>query len=256
LEREVISGSTIVDALRGLGVRDGDLLLTHSSYKAFGEDVDGGPAGVARELSQVGGTTGGSVVPVFNFGKMPFDPVTSASLTGAISEAFRHLPGVKRSLNPTHSFAAIGPAADELVAGHESAHPFGRGSPIWKLYERNAWILLLGVDHRANSTVHVAEELVGVPQVNRLRVARMDGRPDWFVRRPGCSEGYNKVQPGLMERGAVKEATVGKAKLMLMRSRDIVEVASKILRDDSAALLCDNPDCVRCEEGRYLIQHM
>jgi aminoglycoside 3-N-acetyltransferase len=246
----MIPTGEIIEALRGVGIRGGDSLLAHSSYNAFGEPIDGGPEGVARALVEVVSAGGMAVVPVFNFGKMPFDVEKSASLTGAISEAFRHLPAAKRSLSPTHSFAAIGEGAEELLAGHESVHPFGRGSPLWKLYERNAWVLLLGVDHRANSTIHLAEDVVGVPQVNRLRIARVEGRADWFVRRPGCSEGFNKIASRLGGR----DVFVGKAKLMLMQARDVVEAASAMLREDPAALFCDQAGCARCEEGRFLIR--
>ena len=45
----------LVEGFRELGVKEGDTLLVHSSYKSLGE-VDGGPATVVRALEAVLGT--------------------------------------------------------------------------------------------------------------------------------------------------------------------------------------------------------
>ena len=70
--------------------------------------------------------------------KPTFDPDLSQSEAGAFSEFFRKQPGVLRSHNPTHSVAALGPAAPLITGGHRAAAgrpspwgdgAFGHGSP-------------------------------------------------------------------------------------------------------------------------------
>ena len=62
--------------------------------------------------------------------KYIFNPNTTPSTVGKITEVFRTLPDVKRSLHPTHSVAALGPLAEELTNTHlDDGTNFGRSSP-------------------------------------------------------------------------------------------------------------------------------
>ncbi|HWB55123.1 MAG TPA: AAC(3) family N-acetyltransferase, partial [Tepidisphaeraceae bacterium] len=136
-----IKKSDLLSTLRDLGIAPGDLLLTHSSYKSLA-GAAGSPEDVARTLVDVVGPGGSSFVPTFNYGELPWDIATTRSLAGIISDTFRKLPGAIRSNHPTHPLAGIGPDAAEILADHRIVHPFGPASPVWRLWERNAWILL------------------------------------------------------------------------------------------------------------------
>jgi aminoglycoside 3-N-acetyltransferase len=251
-----VSRSDIVSAIRTLGVGVGDELLVHSSLSSFGR-VHGGAATVVQALLDTVAPGGTVCVPTFNYGQLPYDRTTTPSLTGAITESFRRLSGAVRSGHPTHPLAALGPQAQSLLEGHERTTPFGPGSPLWRLWERDAWVLLIGCDHRANSMIHVAEEFARVPYLDRTRVTKVlqpDGRcVDIIVRRPGDSMGFNKVDAPLRARGAIRDAVVGNANLMLMRAGDVVTTASEMLKRDPDALLCDDPGCERCAQARVMI---
>ena len=252
-----VTRNQIVDTIRALGVRERDMLLAHSSMKSFGERVEGGAEAVAHALIDPVGAGGSAFVPVFNYEHGPFEVYQAPALTGAVTEAFRKLPGAIRSMHPTHSVAGIGPAAREVLEGHDRVQPFGRGSPLWRLWERNAWVLLVGVDHRASSMIHVAEELVGVPYLDRARAAKVVtelGIMERMVRRPGCDFAFNRIDPILRKRGRIHEAQVAASRFMLMRSADIVEAAAELLRADPAALLCDLPDDGVCDQARRMIE--
>ena len=246
----------IVIGLQSLGVRPGELLLAHTSLRSFGQ-VAGGAETVARALVESVSPGGSTFVPTFTFGQLPWDAATTRSLTGAVTEAFRQLPGVTRSAHPTHALAGVGPAAAQILAGHDRVHPFSLGSPLSRLWERNAWVLLVGCGHESNSMVHVAEELAGVPQLTRTRTVRaieQDGRTrELVVRRPGCSNGFNAIDAPLQQRGAIREAQIGAARAILMRAADVVEVSAKLLRRDPAALLCPRGNCQVCDEARAMI---
>ena len=81
--------------LRRLGIRPGDVLIVHSSMKSIGR-VQGGPETVVAALQQAVGPRGTIVMPAFafHFEKVywpvePYDPNTTPSKVGLISETFR-----------------------------------------------------------------------------------------------------------------------------------------------------------------------
>ncbi len=247
-----ITTDQIVEGIRALGVRPGDLLLAHTSLKSFGE-VEGGAAGVADALVQSVLPGGTVFVPTFNFSQVPWDRNATPSLTGAITEAFRKRPDALRSDHPTHAVAGIGPLAGEILADHDKHHPFGEESPLWRLWKRNAWVLLIGCRHNSSSMIHVAEEVVGVPYLNRTRTQKVitpHGTKEVTLRRPNCSKSFNRVDAPLRGSSKIIDGTIGPSKVMLMRSQDIVTVASEMLRRDPMALLCDAGTCEVCDEAR------
>src|SRR5687767_7285300 len=108
-----VTKQDIIDGIRSLGVQPGDLMLVHSSLSSFGR-VDGGAKAVVEALVDMVAPGGTVILPTFNYGSLPYDPATTQSLTGAISDAFWRLPGAVRSRHPTHAFAAMGPLAEEM----------------------------------------------------------------------------------------------------------------------------------------------
>ena len=244
----------ILATLRDLGIAPGDSLLTHSSYKSIG-GVAGGPETVARALIDIVGSEGGSFVPTFNYGELPWQIDQTPALTGIIPETFRKVPGVLRSNHPTHSVAGIGPAAVAILADHEKVDPFSPNSPIFRLWQSNAWVLLMGVDHTANSTIHVAEELLQLPYIRRTRTTKVltgQGEKTITLRRPPCSNGFNVVDVPLRHRNQIREGKLGNARLLLMRSRDLVAETLDLLHENPAALLCPS-GCDFCEESRAML---
>lgn len=238
-----------------MGVRPGDLLLAHSSLRSFGQ-MEGGAEAAALALVDTVGEAGTAFVPTFYWGNEPFDPATTPSEVGAITNAFRLLPGARRSLCPTHSVTGIGPAAQEILEGHDRAHPFGPGSPLWRLQERNCWVLLIGCGHHSSSMIHVAEEQEGVGYLDRNRtalVASPDGAREVTLRKPGCSRAFGVVDSPMRMAGLIIESYAGASRFLLMRSRDLTQTARAILREDASALLCDLDGCEACAEAREML---
>ena len=106
----------ITTGLRELGVKPGGILMVHSSLSALGY-VPGGTRTVVESLRHALEPNGTLVMPTHSWEVMEkkgcriFDARSTPSCVGAITEAFRAMPSVKRSLHPTHSVAAIGPLA-------------------------------------------------------------------------------------------------------------------------------------------------
>src|SRR5215831_12542887 len=119
-----LAGGNVTD-LEALGVRPGGSLMVHSSLSSLGY-VPGGVTAVIEALQRAIGPRGTLAMPAHSWeragkGDFTFDVRKTPSCVGAISESFRKIPGVVRSLHPTHSVAALGPRAGFLTEGHENA---------------------------------------------------------------------------------------------------------------------------------------
>jgi aminoglycoside 3-N-acetyltransferase len=158
---EYVTRADLSRAFTGLGLKTGDVVMVHSSLSSFGR-VEGGADAVIDALLETVGAEGTIVMPTFSVNRrklddfteeiLPFDPAETPVWTGAVAEQFRQRPGVIRSTHPTHSLAALGPRAKEMVASLENLVNF------------NGYVLLLGVGLEANSTMHIAEAIANPPQ--------------------------------------------------------------------------------------------
>lgn len=152
--------------LCAIGIRRGDSVLIHSSYKSMG-GLDGGIQTLVDALLSVIGDNGTLIVPTLTYSyvtpeKPVFDFTKTPSCVGAISEYVRCMNGAERSVHPTHSCAAIGYNASFYVKGHEiDRTPVGNNSPFYKLRQLGGKVLMLGCDINHNTSVHGIEELFG-----------------------------------------------------------------------------------------------
>ncbi len=74
-----------------------------------------------------------------------FDVRRTPSYTGILTEFARRQRGAVRSLHPTKSVCAIGPASKEITATHHlSPYPYDTCSPYYKMIERGGKIIGLG----------------------------------------------------------------------------------------------------------------
>jgi aminoglycoside 3-N-acetyltransferase len=90
-----------------------------------------------------------------------FDEAATASHVGVLAECFRLNYATHRSLHPTHSVAAFGPAARQLTATHHlDDTPCALTSPYGKARDMDAHILLLGIGFERCTAIHHAAEVV------------------------------------------------------------------------------------------------
>lgn len=177
---EPVTVQSLVADLRELGIEGGETLLVHSSLSKLGW-VSGGAPAVVDALMEAVTESGTLVLPTHTYQYSdptswsnppvpeswvetihesipPFrSAVTPARAMGAIAECFRSYPGVVRSRHPELSFAAWGADAEAAVADHSFDHGLGEESPLARIYERDGNVLLLGVDHMVNTSIHLAE---------------------------------------------------------------------------------------------------
>ena len=226
-----------------IGLRSGDAVVAHASLRAVGLDADA----VIDALLDAVGSDGLVVMPTFTYVNETYDSDLPGR-TGALAEAFRRRPDVRRSSHPTYSVAAVGAGAAELLAGHEAAGATGVDSPLGRLAAGGGHVLLLGVGHTANTTVHVGEFRADAPYLD------IPFDPGWPAhgadRFPGCSRGFGAIERPLRERGAIRDGKVGSAVAQLVPGAAVIEATVELLRADPAALLCTDPGCYRCSRAR------
>jgi aminoglycoside 3-N-acetyltransferase len=259
----VIDRASIGADLTYLGLRAGDAVVVHSSLRSLGQ-VDGGSAAVVDALLDVLSPDGLLVGPTFTYGSIRFDPTATPGLTGLIAETIRSWPGAARSWHPTHSIAAVGKGAAELLAGHERVGGLSLDSPLDRLAMRGGYVLLLGVGHAANSTVHLGEAHAGMPYLGvpfrpdsptSAIIVMDDGELTVMPTEiPGCSKAFGSIERPLRERAAVRDGLVGKALAQLMTGRDVIDATCALLSGEPTALLCTDPRCYRCTQSRQTLR--
>jgi aminoglycoside 3-N-acetyltransferase len=181
--------------------------------------------------------------------------------TGIIPETFRQMEGVLRSLHPTHSVAAWGKDAQKYIAGHEKHEALGEGTPFYRFARTGGKILMIGCDLEACTLVHEAEWEAQVPYLD----IKYD--PEWgreafyyddkgeiikvyYKNIPGCSHGFVKCQPELIDAGCLIKISLNKEISYLANSGCLMNYLLNGLSEDPYLLLnSDSADCYQCTKA-------
>ena len=241
---------------KALGIEKGMVLLVHSSLSVMGW-VCGGAVAVIIALQEVLGKTGTLVMPTHSTDlsdpsqwknppvpeswwqcireTMPaYDPdLTPTRSMGKIAETFRKQRGVLRSAHPQSSFCARGPQASYITDNHALAFGFGEHSPLARIYDLRGSVLLLGVGHSSNTSIHLAEYRSDFPTkriVQEGAPVSQAGSRTWttFEDIDVDASDFDRIGEDFLrsdEGKMVQHGKVGKANCQLMPQRAVVDFA-------------------------------
>lgn len=258
----ILSFRDLLTSFRNLGLGQSPV-IAHASLSALGEVRGGADTLVGALVAAFSGV----VMPTFTYNTMVTPKVGPADngityglgteanqmaeffypdmpadrLMGIIPETLRQHPEARRSRHPIYSFTGV--HTDFAILAQSLDNPFG---PIEALTEAGGYVLLLGVDHTANTSIHYGEQVAGRHQFIRWALT-----PQGIIecpRWPGCSYGFNKISPWI--EGITLTSQIGQATVQAIPLQELVETVGRILADDPLALLCDDPGCERCRDVR------
>ncbi|HSQ40259.1 MAG TPA: AAC(3) family N-acetyltransferase [Anaerolineales bacterium] len=248
----------------------GQAVIAHGSFKSLGE-VQGGPKAVIDSLVNACGSL---VMPTFTYGTMvtplvgppnnaldygaeetnrkhasagtldavPFRrDMPADEEMGILAETLRRHAAAKRSLHPILSFAGVN--ADFALERQTLYDPL---APIGALAEKNGWVVLIGVDHSVNTSIHYAEKLAGRKQFIRWALARR--RILQCPGFPGDSAGFNEIAQHLVN--DVETVAIGEARVQAVQLNNLFDRVKLLIKTNPQALLCLRRDCARCNAVR------
>ena len=234
----------LIEDLKKLRINPKGTLMVHSSYKAIGE-VEGRADTVLDALMEYM-EDGLLTLPTHTWRDInPSNPVFNVLVTpshvGILTELFRKREGVLRSAHPTHSVAAYGKDAKDFTTGDERFDtPCARGSAWGKLLDREAQILLIGVDLRRNTYIHGVEEWLDIPgrltdTHQPLKSVLADGTvvdvPSRRHHGDSWSEYFWKVEEILVNQKAMIIGWFGDAVARVCDAKRIYNVLAVMLQD-------------------------
>jgi aminoglycoside 3-N-acetyltransferase len=257
----------LVRAFRQLDIDSLQPVIVHTSLSSLGE-VIGGPETLLGALLSIYPTV---VMPTFTYKTMItpevgppnnaiaygsakdanrmaefFHPQMPADrLMGILAETLRKNGRAARSTHPILSFAGIG--ADGIVQSQSMENPL---APIKALAEVKGWVLLIGVDHTVNTSIHWAERLSG--RISFTRWALTQRGIVECPGFPGCSNGFQAITPYVDK--ITRRVQLGSAEIKAVFLPALIETVRWLIAEDPTALLCDKEYCERCREVRLMVE--
>ncbi len=256
-----VSLSDLKTGLSKLGLTK-NLVIAHASLRAFGS-VD-----AETMLSALLDSTRGFIMPTFTYKTMlnpevgpPQNGITYGSQAdlnkmaepfhadmpvdpsmGVLPEVLRKHPKARRSSHPIQSFAGIN--ADAIINSQTIFNSLGL---IGTLADNDGWVLLLGVDHTVNTSIHYGEKLAG-----RMQFIRWALTPEKVVECPGFpgdSDGFNAIAIDVEKH--TRRVEINGASVQAIHLKSLINAVVQKIKDNPFALLCTRSDCERCNAVRW-----
>ncbi|HOS29781.1 MAG TPA: AAC(3) family N-acetyltransferase [Treponemataceae bacterium] len=250
---EIATVSSLKGDFKRLGLSKGMTVIVHASLRSFGW-VCGGPVSVILALEEVLGSEGTLVMPSHSYdvsdpanwenppvpsawierirNEMPLfhKDLTPTTSMGKIAETFRKQDGVVRSSHPSSSFCARGRHKDYIVQDDKLDFSQNEQSPLGRFYELGGYILLIGVAHEKNTSLHLAEykaDYSGKKIIQEGYPCMENGKRVWKTASDIAykSDDFPLIGYEYEAGGKVKKGYAGKALCRLINQRDFVDFA-------------------------------
>jgi aminoglycoside 3-N-acetyltransferase len=248
-----LTAASLADQLRRCGLAQGQTVLVHMAMSKLGWIIGGAQAVILAMLAAVG-ETGTIMMTTNNYNNTDpcewqhppvpevwwqtirdhtpaYHPLTTPTTgMGAVPELLRTWPGALRSAHPAFSLAALGPNAAYLVADHALEEDAGDRSPLGRLYELDGHVLLLGIGHGNNTSLHLAEFRASYPGKRNLRTGSamlVNGQRQWvsYETLDTNPDDFEEIGAAFDKAHAVPVQRIGDAEVRFFRQRLVVDFA-------------------------------
>lgn len=251
---EIATISSLTSDFRRLGVSKGMAVVVHASLRSLGW-VCGGAVSVILALEEILGSEGTLVMPSHSYdisdpahwenppvpsalidrirNEMPlfYKDLTPTTSMGKIAETFRKQDGVVRSSHPSSSFCAWGKHKDYIVQDDKLDFSQNEQSPLGRLYELGGYILLIGVAHNKNTSLHLSEYKADYPGKKIIKdgfPCMVKGKRTWKEASDIAyySDDFPSIGYEYEKTGKLKKGYAGKALCRFIDQRDFVDFAA------------------------------
>ena len=250
--KKPITKKSIINDLKSGGLKEGMTVIVHSSLSSIGW-VCGGAVALIEALMEVIGYEGNLIMPAHSGDysdpkywvnpPVPKDwheiirnemPAYKAEITptrgiGQVPEVFRKFPEVERSDHPCLSFACWGKDSTQIVSDHKLDYAMGKESPLYDIYKLEGEVLLIGVDHESNTSLHLAEYMAEYEKEVKTFGSPIEknGESVWAEYKDieFETEDFNEVAQAYEKNGDLKIFKLGKAEAKLIPQKKLVDFA-------------------------------
>lgn len=274
-----LTAAALTEALRALGVKEGDTLLVHSALSGLGY-LSGGADAAITALRRSVGETGTFLAPAFtrpyttfagrlnkDYRYRPYDTRPDGAFrdksisTGTLPKAMLRHPDACRSGHATHEWVALGADAAACVSEHGLLDsPTGETSPLKKALDRKGSVVFLGCGINANTFLHYAEATANAAYLQEAVIRHIDSDGTWRTalipqHLPGHRSFYQGISSEFyreaLRRGLqIHSQPFGMATLYRMELSQLYRIAMEMFAEDSCATLCSDPNCTFCRSFR------
>ena len=258
-----ITYRTLQQTFAGLPIPVDAPVMVHTSLSAIGR-VQGGPDSVIGALLNRFHSV---MMPAFTYKTMivpgigpqdnamryasasdqnrmaiPFhDDLPVDNLMGSTAAALQKYPLSYRSKHPILSFSGV--HVEQGLSAQTLEDP---NAPIEWMRRQNGWVLLIGVDHTVNTSLHLAEQIAGRSGFTRWAV-----QGERIVTCPhfsGCSNGFNEISDSV--EGISTQIPLGNDRITALPIQPMIEIVSLYIQKNPTGMLCKDSYCQRCQEYR------
>ncbi len=247
-----------------IGITEGMHILMHSSMREIRKAFPGLTAeNLISSLQEIITANGSLIMPAFTYCFFEkekneiFNPLTSPSKVGIVSELFRQKTDVVRTSSPTHSFALWGKVTDFIDENNNPTSPLGKRSiPDWLAKSQDSYVLGLGTDFGSFTFGHFLETLAPVPWHDTFcwkylkvkPVGRSVSGKTKLIQVPGCSKSFVNFESHLKSKKILEPLPKPMYRGYFLSVETIIKEGLAYFKKRAYNLLCPMGTCQACDE--------